>query len=76
MRTEIRWGGRNGFRGRIQFEVAGMYTGTLISDLMTAVERAGQVAEQQRAVKERELHAIYSMQIPLVEGDQVFMGAA
>jgi hypothetical protein len=53
-----------------------MYTGTLISDLMTTVERAGQVAEQQRVVEERELHAIYSMQIPLVEGDQVFMGAA
>ena len=53
-----------------------MYTGTLISDLMMTVERVGRVAEQQRIVEERELHAIFSMQIPLVEGDQVFMGAA
>jgi hypothetical protein len=52
-----------------------MHTGTLISDLMAAVERAGQKAEQKRIAEEQELHEIFTMQIP-VKGDQVFMGAA
>lgn len=60
----------------IQFEVAGMYTGTLISDLMATVQRAEQRAKQQQIVLEQELHAIFAMQIPSTEGDQVFMGAA
>ena len=51
-----------------------MYTGTLINDLMRAVERAEQKAEQ-RCVAE-ELHAIFAMQIPVGERDQVFQGAA
>ena len=51
-----------------------MHTGTLISDLMATVERAEQKAQQ--IVIEQELHAIFAMQIPLTEGDQVFMGAA
>jgi hypothetical protein len=53
-----------------------MYTGTLISDLMMTVERAGKIVEQQRVVEENELHAIFSMQIPMAEGEQIFMGAA
>jgi len=58
-----------------------MYTGTLISDLIAAVERVGQRSEQQRIADDQELHAIFSMQIPVVEGDQIltgqiFMGAA
>jgi hypothetical protein len=53
-----------------------MYTGTLISDLMTTVERAEQKAQQQQTTEQRELHAIFSMQIPVTQGDQVFMGAA
>ena len=53
-----------------------MYTGTLINDLMATVERAEQKAEQQRVAYERELHAIFAMQIPLSQGDQVLMGAA
>ena len=60
----------------IHFEVAGMYTGTLIRDLMAAVERAEKRAEQQRIAEQQELQAIFAMQIPLTEGDQVFMGAA
>jgi len=52
-----------------------MYTGTLISDLMATVERAEQRAEQQRVVFEQELHAIYSMQIPVHE-ERVYLGAA
>jgi len=51
-----------------------MHTGTVISDLMATVERAEQKARQ--IVIEQELHAIFAMQIPLIEGDQVFMGAA
>ena len=67
-----------------------MYTGTLIQDLMAAVERAERRAEQQRLADERELHAIFAMQIPAlqiptmqisamqipVETDGVFQGAA
>ncbi len=53
-----------------------MHTGTMISDLMAAVERVGQKVQQQRAAEQEELHAIFSMQIPVADGDQVFMGAA
>jgi hypothetical protein len=51
-----------------------MYTGTLIADLLVTVERAEQKAEQQRIAEE--LHEIFTMQIPINEGDQVFEGAA
>jgi len=50
-----------------------MYTGTLINDLMKTAERVTNVAEQQ--MKE-ELHEIFTMQIPVIENDQVFQGAA
>jgi hypothetical protein len=58
-----------------------MYTGTLISDLMAAVERVGQKSEQQRIADDQALHAIFAMQIPVTQGDQIltgqiFMGAA
>jgi hypothetical protein len=53
-----------------------MYTGTLISDLMAAVERVGQKSEQQRIAEQQELHEIFAMQIPVTQGDQIFMGAA
>jgi hypothetical protein len=53
-----------------------MHTGTTITDLMAAVERVGQKVRQQRAVEQEELHAIFSMQIPVNDGDQMFMGAA
>jgi len=56
-----------------------MYTGTLIKDLMTTAERVEQNARQ--IAVEGELHEIFSMQIPVTEGEQifarqVFMGAA
>jgi hypothetical protein len=60
----------------IQIEVAGMYTGTLINDLMAIVDRVDQRAERQQIAEQQELHAIFAMQIPLTEGDRVFMGAA
>jgi hypothetical protein len=53
-----------------------MYTGTLISDLMAAVERVGQRAQQQRATEQEQLRTIFSMQIPVTDGERVFMGAA
>jgi len=57
-----------------------MYTGQLISDLMTIVERAGQKAQRRQTEHERqeqeELHAIFAMQIPATPNGQIFMGAA
>jgi hypothetical protein len=53
-----------------------MYTGTLINDLMAAVEQVSQNLQQRQAEEQRELHAIFAMQIPMAEGDQIFMGAA
>jgi uncharacterized protein YggE len=53
-----------------------MYTGTVIRDLMAAVERAERRAEQLRIAEERELHSIFAMQIAVNEGEPVFMGAA
>lgn len=53
-----------------------MYTGTVIGDLMAAVERAEQKAEQQRIAEEQELHGIFTMQISLNQDNRVFMGAA
>ncbi len=53
-----------------------MYTGTLISDLMTTVEQVGARTQQRQAAEQQELHAIFAMQIPVIESDQIFMGAA
>ena len=53
-----------------------MYKGTLIQDLMAIVDQAEQRAEQQRIAEQRELHEIFSMQIPVTELDRVYMGAA
>lgn len=52
-----------------------MYTGTLIRDLMAAVERAELRAEQGRMADEQELRAIFAMEIPITE-DKLLMGAA
>jgi hypothetical protein len=64
----------------IQVEDAAMYTGTVIQDLTTLVERARLRAElraeQQRIAEQQELHEIFTMQIPIVNSDKVYMGAA
>ena len=57
----------------IHFEVAAMYTGTLINDLIHTAERIGNLAEQQM---NEELHEIFTMQIPGTENDHVYQGAA
>ncbi len=46
-----------------------MYTGTLITDLLATVERAEQNVQQ--IAVDRELHEIYSMQIPVTQGERV-----
>ena len=51
-----------------------MFTGTLINDLMATVERAEQNVRQ--IADERELHEIFSMQIPVTQDERVYMGAA
>ncbi len=53
-----------------------MYTGTLIEDLMTAVDQAQQRASERRIAEQRELHEIFSMQISPMDGEQIFQGAA
>jgi hypothetical protein len=58
----------------IHFEVAGMYTGTLIGNLIATVERIEKKIEQRRI--DEELHEIFSMQIPTNESDRILMGAA
>jgi hypothetical protein len=53
-----------------------MYTGTLIRDLMATVDRVEEKAERLRIADDRELRAIFAMQILVIPGDQIFMGAA
>jgi hypothetical protein len=53
-----------------------MYTGTIITQLMAAVERAERRALENRIAEDRELHEIFAMQIPTTEGDGLLVGAA
>jgi len=53
-----------------------MYTGTLIADLMTVVERAEQRGRQRIVAEEMELERIFELQGPAVQGEQIFAGAA
>jgi hypothetical protein len=53
-----------------------MYTGTMIAELMAAVDRAERRALENRVADDRELHEIFLMQIPVVEGDGLLVGAA
>jgi hypothetical protein len=43
---------------------------------MAVVEKVGRRSQQQQAAEQQELHAIFTMQIPVSESDQIFMGAA
>lgn len=51
-----------------------MYTGTLIRDLVMTAERVGMMADQERMTEE--LHEIFTMQIPIADGQQAYQGAA
>jgi hypothetical protein len=52
-----------------------MYTGTLIKDLMAAVERAEQSCQQKRMSEEMELGRIFDLQ-GQQQTEQIFAGAA
>jgi hypothetical protein len=58
----------------IQLEVAPMYTGTLIRDLMMTAERVGMMADQERMTEE--LHEIFTMQVSIADGQRAYQGAA
>jgi hypothetical protein len=53
-----------------------MYTGTLIEDLMTAVDQAQQKAEDRRIAEQRELHEIFAMQVSISDSERILQGAA
>jgi hypothetical protein len=53
-----------------------MYTGTLINDLMTTVERAERGAQRRRMVDEIELQRLFELQVPQMQSEPVFAGAA
>jgi hypothetical protein len=66
-----------GFRGRNpKVEAREMYTGTMIRDLLATVEKAENKAEQRLIAERQELHEIFSMQMPMPQGERIFMGAA
>jgi len=50
------------------------YTGTMILDLMTTVDRAEKNVEQ--LLISEELHEIFTMPISMADGESAFMGAA
>jgi hypothetical protein len=53
-----------------------MYTGTLIHDLMAAVERAERSALRKRLVDEMELLRMYELQVPQMRSEPAYAGAA
>jgi hypothetical protein len=53
-----------------------MYTGTLIHDLMAAVERAEWRAQQKRVADEMELRRMFELQVAQMQDEQVLIGAA
>jgi hypothetical protein len=53
-----------------------MYTGTLIKDLMTTVERAERGEFQKRILDEIELRRMFELQAPQMQSEQVYAGAA
>jgi hypothetical protein len=53
-----------------------MYTGTLIKDLMATVERAERGAQQKRVADERELRRMFDLQIPHMDSEPAYAGAA
>jgi len=53
-----------------------MYTGTLIRDLMAAVEQAEQDEQRKQIAEETELQRLFELQVPARQGEQVFAGAA
>jgi hypothetical protein len=53
-----------------------MYTGTLIKDLMATVERAERGEFQKRILDEMELRRMFELQVPQMQNEPVYAGAA
>ena len=53
-----------------------MYTGTLIRELLATVERVEYRVRAQQVADERELRMLFEMQIPHMQDEPVFVGAA
>ena len=53
-----------------------MYTGTLIKDLMATVERAERGAQQKRLADEMELRRMFDLQVPQMQSETLYAGAA
>jgi len=53
-----------------------MYTGTLIRELLATVEQAEHRAEQKQFVDESDLQMLFESQIPPLQDEPVFVGAA
>ena len=53
-----------------------MYTGTLINDLMATVERAERSAFRRQVVDEMELLRMYTLQVPQMDSEPAYAGAA
>ena len=53
-----------------------MYMGTLIQDLMTTVERAEQQVRQRQITDEQELQRLFELQVPVMHGERILVGAA
>ena len=53
-----------------------MYTGTLIRDLITTVEQVERGARQKCLAEEVELRRMFELQIPEMQSEQWFAGAA
>ena len=60
----------------IQIEGSKMYTGTLIQELMTTVERAEQLVRQRQVIDEQELQRLFELQVPVMHGERILVGAA
>ena len=53
-----------------------MYTGTLITDLMTTVERAERGIRLKQYLDEVQLEQLFELQVPQMQDEQVLAGAA
>ena len=53
-----------------------MYTGTLIQELMMTVERAERLVRQRQITDEQELQRLFELQVPVMQGESILVGAA
>ncbi len=53
-----------------------MYTGTLIEDLMAAVERAEKLVQQKRVAEEPDFRQLFALPSPEAQQEHIYAGAA